>query len=145
MRADYSYEEIVRGWTPLPLAAEAHHDHLRVALSRSHQTSETHEHVARLRARFPDLEIVEQGSSYKFCLLAEGRVDYYGMGYGGRGVDPRGGGRFDAGAARGAGAALQRGGPAQPVVPLPVEILSVLIRPGRGRPVSDVRRRWDLK
>ena len=27
--------------------------------------------------RHPDLEIVEQGSSYKFCLLAEGRVDYY--------------------------------------------------------------------
>jgi len=25
----------------------------------------------------PDLEVVEQGSSYKFCLLAEGRVDYY--------------------------------------------------------------------
>ena len=27
--------------------------------------------------RTPDLEIVEQGSSYRFCLLAEGRVDYY--------------------------------------------------------------------
>mgnify|MGYP001533751457 CR=1 FL=1 len=29
------------------------------------------------RVAHPDLEIVEQGSSYKFCLLAEGRVDYY--------------------------------------------------------------------
>ena len=48
-----------------------------MALSRSHQTPETREHVARLRERHPDLEIVEQGSSYKFCLLAEGRVDYY--------------------------------------------------------------------
>ena len=75
--ADYTYGDIVRDWTPLPLVSEADHDHPRVALSRSHQTPETHEHVARLRERHPDLEIVEQGSSYKFCLLAEGRVDYY--------------------------------------------------------------------
>lgn len=75
--ADYTYEEIVRDWTRLPLEGEAHHDHLRVALSRSHQTPETHAYVARLRERYPDLEVVEQGSSYKFCLLAEGRVDYY--------------------------------------------------------------------
>ena len=75
--AEYTYDEIVRNWTPLPLAGEGPHDHPRVALSRSHQTPETREHVARLRERHPDLEIVEQGSSYKFCLLAEGRVDYY--------------------------------------------------------------------
>ena len=75
--AEYTYDEIVRNWTPLPLAGEGRHDHPRVALSRSHQTPETREHVARLRERHPDLEIVEQGSSYKFCLLAEGRVDYY--------------------------------------------------------------------
>lgn len=75
--ANYTYEQIVEGWTRLPLAGEAHHEHLRVALSRSHQTRETHEAVERLREHYPDLEIVEQGSSYKFCLLAEGRVDYY--------------------------------------------------------------------
>ena len=75
--ADYTYEEIIRGWTRLPLETESHHACLRVALSRSHQTRETHEAVARLRERYPDLEILEQGSSYKFCLLAEGRVDYY--------------------------------------------------------------------
>lgn len=75
--ADYTYERIVAGWTPLPLASEAHHDHLRVAVSRSHQTPETHKYIARLRATHPDLEVVEQGSSYKFCLLAEGRIDYY--------------------------------------------------------------------
>lgn len=75
--ASYTYEQIVNGWTPLPLAGEERHERLRVALSRSHQTPETAEHVARLRERFPDLEVIEQGSSYKFCLLAEGRVDYY--------------------------------------------------------------------
>ena len=30
-----------------------------------------------LRRRYPDAQVIEQGSSYKFCLLAEGRVDYY--------------------------------------------------------------------
>ena len=67
------------GGARLPLECEAvrPHPRLRVAVSRSHQTPETAEHIARLRATHPDLEIVEQGSSYKFCLLAEGRVDYY--------------------------------------------------------------------
>ena len=41
------------------------------------RSPETHEHIARLRERFPDLEVVEQGSSYKFCMLAEGQADYY--------------------------------------------------------------------
>ena len=77
--AEYTYDEIVTGWTRLPLECEAvrPHPRLRVAVSRSHQTPEIAEHIARLRATHPDLEIVEQGSSYKFCLLAEGRVDYY--------------------------------------------------------------------
>ena len=77
--AEYTYDEIVTGWTRLPLECEAvrPHPRLRVAVSRAHQTPETAEHIARLRATHPDLEIVEQGSSYKFCLLAEGRVDYY--------------------------------------------------------------------
>ena len=77
--AEYTYDEIVTGWTRLPLECETvrPHPRLRVAVSRSHQTPEPAEHIARLRATHPDLEIVEQGSSYKFCLLAEGRVDYY--------------------------------------------------------------------
>lgn len=75
--AEYTFEQITSQWTPLPLAAEADHPRQRVAVSRSHQTPETGEHVARLRERFADLELIEQGSSYKFCLLAEGKVDYY--------------------------------------------------------------------
>ena len=74
--ADYSYEQIVGGARRLPFA-EPSAGPLRVAVSRSHQTAETHEHIARLRERFPDLEVIEQGSSYKFCMLAEGRADYY--------------------------------------------------------------------
>ena len=60
----------------LPLAS-SHHDKFRVAVSRSHQTPETHQRIEDLRHTHPDLEVIEQGSSYKFCLLAEGTVDYY--------------------------------------------------------------------
>ena len=31
----------------------------------------------QLREEHPDLVVVEQGSSYKFCLLAEGHIDHY--------------------------------------------------------------------
>ncbi|MBR3826728.1 MAG: 3'(2'),5'-bisphosphate nucleotidase CysQ [Alistipes sp.] len=74
--ASFTYDDIHANIEPLPLKSTSH-DTFRVAVSRSHQTPETHEHIAMLRATHPDLEIVEQGSSYKFCLLAEGSVDYY--------------------------------------------------------------------
>lgn len=74
--AAYSYDEIHSNMVSLPLT-EARHDGFRVAVSRSHQTDETHDHIATLREAHPDLEIIEQGSSYKFCLLAEGVADYY--------------------------------------------------------------------
>ena len=73
---DYIYEQIVSGWRRLPLF-DGSRERQRVAVSRSHQTPETHEHIEELRRRWPNLEVVEQGSSYKFCLLAEGTVDYY--------------------------------------------------------------------
>ena len=74
--AQYSYSDIHNNIVRLPLA-ERSHERFRVAVSRSHQTSETHSHIDTLRTTHPDLEVIEQGSSYKFCLLAEGSVDYY--------------------------------------------------------------------
>ncbi|MBQ8366760.1 MAG: 3'(2'),5'-bisphosphate nucleotidase CysQ [Alistipes sp.] len=74
--AAFTYDDIHANIAPLPIPT-AKHEVFRVAVSRSHQTPETHEHIATLRTDHPDLEIVEQGSSYKFCLLAEGSVDYY--------------------------------------------------------------------
>lgn len=60
----------------LPIIQEAR-ERQRVAISRSHNTPETYAHIEELRATHPDLEVIEQGSSYKFCMLAEGEVDYY--------------------------------------------------------------------
>ena len=72
----YTFDEIKQGARRLPLVAERH-AHPLIASSRSHNTPETFAHVEALRRRYPDAQVIEQGSSYKFCLLAEGRVDYY--------------------------------------------------------------------
>ena len=72
----YQSEQIEKLMERLPLES-ARHEGFRVAVSRSHQTPETHARIEQLREEHPDLEIVEQGSSYKFCLLAEGNIDYY--------------------------------------------------------------------
>lgn len=74
--ANYSFEGVEQSLERLPLCTTCHTP-LRVAVSRSHQTIDTAAHIASLREAYPDLEVVEQGSSYKFCLLAEGSVDYY--------------------------------------------------------------------
>ena len=74
--AAYTFDEIKQGAPRLPLVAERH-AHPLIAISRSHNTPETFAHVEALRRRYPDAQVIEQGSSYKFCLLAEGRVDYY--------------------------------------------------------------------
>ncbi len=75
--AEYDYDGVADACRRLPLVDEPARDKFVVAVSRSHQTPETHAHIDDLRRRRADLEVVEQGSSYKFCLLAEGKVDYY--------------------------------------------------------------------
>ena len=74
--AQYSFESIESDFVALPLK-DKQHTGFKVAVSRSHQTEETAQHIDSLRLEHPDLEVLEQGSSYKFCLLAEGSVDYY--------------------------------------------------------------------
>lgn len=74
--AAYTYEQIVGSMERLPLTTAAN-SRQRIAVSRSHQTPETARYVEEALRMHPDAEVIEQGSSYKFCLLAEGAVDYY--------------------------------------------------------------------
>lgn len=74
--AEYTYEDITLRSTPLPLVSTSH-ERFRVAVSRSHQTTETTQYVERARSEYGEIEVIEQGSSYKFCLMAEGAIDYY--------------------------------------------------------------------
>lgn len=74
--AAHTYDGLMSKSVALPLIREVRKSP-RIAVSRSHQTPETAEYVEAIRRRYPDAEVVEQGSSYKFCMLAEGVVDYY--------------------------------------------------------------------
>ena len=74
--AEFTYAEVFAGAARLPLKKERNTP-VRIAVSRSHKTPETMEHIDRLKEKYPAAVLVEQGSSYKFCLLAEGEVDYY--------------------------------------------------------------------
>ena len=74
--ACYSYDEICAQRVQLPLKSAAHSGY-RIAVSRSHQTPETEHYIDIVRAKRDDVVVIEQGSSYKFCMLAEGAIDYY--------------------------------------------------------------------
>lgn len=74
--AELEYSQLFERVEMLPVTA-ARNEPLRVAVSRSHNTKETYAHIEEMKKDFPGLEIMEQGSSYKFCLIAEGTVDYY--------------------------------------------------------------------
>lgn len=72
----FDLDQIWNGAQRLPLR-EMRNEPIRIAMSRSHNTRETFEHVARIQSDYPGAEIVEQGSSYKFCMLAEAAVEVY--------------------------------------------------------------------
>lgn len=74
--ASHHYTDFSASWQALPFDSQ-NRTTPRVAVSRSHQTPETADYIESLRSSHPDLEVIEQGSSYKFCMLAEGSVDYY--------------------------------------------------------------------
>ncbi len=74
--AEFSYGEVFAGAVELPVKRECNSP-LRIAVSRSHRNADTEIHLEEMKKRFPDAVIVEQGSSYKFCMLAEGDIDYY--------------------------------------------------------------------
>lgn len=74
--AIYTNDMIRANAQMLPLSREEH-TNFRIAVSRSHQTPETETYIEDMRAEHPEIEVVEQGSSYKFCMMAEGAIDYY--------------------------------------------------------------------
>ncbi|MCC8036004.1 MAG: 3'(2'),5'-bisphosphate nucleotidase CysQ [Rikenellaceae bacterium] len=74
--ASFAVETIMEGAEKLPLTTEPNNP-IKIAVSRSHNNEETYRYVEMIKRKFPDAEIVEQGSSYKFCMLAEGVVDCY--------------------------------------------------------------------
>ncbi len=76
IESNFNYTEIASRFIALPLEGEVR-EVQKIAISRSHNTPETFDHIDALRTENPSIEVIEQGSSYKFCMLAEGSVDYY--------------------------------------------------------------------
>lgn len=74
--AQFDLQQLWTDTQPLPIRDGANSP-IRIAVSRSHNTEETFDHITRLKREYPDAETVEQGSSYKFCMLAEGTVEIY--------------------------------------------------------------------
>ncbi len=48
-----------------------------VVASRSHMSTETHQHIEALKMKHAQVDIVTSGSSIKMCLVAEGVADEY--------------------------------------------------------------------
>lgn len=74
--AEYCYADITCGAEPLPVN-KCRNTPLRIAVSRSHRNEETARHLEGMMREHPGAQVLEQGSSYKLCLIAEGSVDYY--------------------------------------------------------------------
>lgn len=75
MSPSYRCNELIKDASKLPLPDK--HDKLVVASSRSHMNHETEEYISNLKKKFGEIVHVNQGSSLKLCMVAEGSVDIY--------------------------------------------------------------------
>lgn len=67
--------DLVNQSMPLPLFDSK--SIVRVVASRSHMSDETAAFIQELEGKHGKPEVVSSGSSLKFCLVAEGKADYY--------------------------------------------------------------------
>ncbi|WP_234031443.1 3'(2'),5'-bisphosphate nucleotidase CysQ family protein [Lentibacillus cibarius] len=67
--------ELVEASVRLPLVEPG--DVVHVVASRSHMSAETEAFIEGLRDGEREIDVVSAGSSLKFCLVAEGKADYY--------------------------------------------------------------------
>lgn len=76
LNAELSYADLFDRAERLPVF-DSINTPVRIAISRSHNTVETFNYIEQVKERFADATVTEQGSSYKFCLVAEGTFDLY--------------------------------------------------------------------
>ncbi|TFB14189.1 3'(2'),5'-bisphosphate nucleotidase CysQ [Filobacillus milosensis] len=68
-------EKLLQKSEPLPELRDS--SVTRVVASRSHMSDETEAFIKELETKHEVVEVVSSGSSLKFCLVAEGKADYY--------------------------------------------------------------------
>ena len=70
-----TYEQLLSKAQKIPNIAKS--DLYTVLASKSHFKEETKEFIEELRNKHADLQIINIGSSLKFCTIAEGKADIY--------------------------------------------------------------------
>lgn len=70
-----SDEDLIQRSIRLPEIQDQHI--VRAVASRSHMSEETEAFIKDLEAKHEKVDVVSSGSSLKFCLVAEGKADYY--------------------------------------------------------------------
>jgi 3'(2'), 5'-bisphosphate nucleotidase len=70
-----SEEELMDQSTALPERKDRRT--ICIVASRSHRSVETQEFIEELEKAHGKVEVISSGSSLKFCLVAEGKADYY--------------------------------------------------------------------
>ncbi|WP_112182154.1 MULTISPECIES: 3'(2'),5'-bisphosphate nucleotidase CysQ [Paraliobacillus] len=68
--------ELIENSISLP-EADTDNTSIRVVASRSHMSDDTQAFINELKEKASKVEVVSAGSSLKFCLVAEGKADYY--------------------------------------------------------------------
>lgn len=76
LNADFTISQIFSGASQLPLPS-AKNGKTRIVISRSHLSQETHDFIDELKKKHGETEVIQLGSSLKFCMVAEGSADYY--------------------------------------------------------------------
>lgn len=74
--SEQTISEIFAGAHKLP-AVEGANSPVKVVLSRSHESAFASEFLDYIKNRVGELQIIEYGSSLKFCLIADGNADFY--------------------------------------------------------------------
>ncbi|MES2512712.1 MAG: 3'(2'),5'-bisphosphate nucleotidase CysQ [Bacteroidota bacterium] len=70
-----SLEDLLKSAQQLPIVS--HRKNYVVVASRSHMSTETYDHIEKLKLLNEEVEIVTTGSSIKMCWVAEGVADEY--------------------------------------------------------------------
>jgi len=61
----------------LPLTRRRNNSEITVIGSRSHMNTETKNYIKALEKKYARINVLNAGSSYKLCMIAEGRADIY--------------------------------------------------------------------
>ncbi len=73
--SNFNFDNLIKHSKKLPL--QKNKDKYIVVGSRSHLNKKTKNYIEELKKEYPNLEMMQVGSSLKLCMVAEGKADIY--------------------------------------------------------------------